>query len=393
MLRIRGGRLLLPAILTVCFAFQSALADKTCAGQLCIQTIEDPSGVHFSAINAGPGTVTVSIEASLTNLAADFNFPHTAAVKPGFAHLFSLRTIRRDQRHKSHYEFRFRLGDWRAKTDGTVYSLPFSPGEEYPILQGSNSAYSHNGSLAWSMDWDMPEGTEVRAARGGIVVSTESRNTIGAPDRRLFTKANHILIQHADGTIGEYYHLKPGGVAVRIGQVVSEGDLIGYSGNTGFSTQPHLHFHVSRPVDGKEIQSLRIYYRTDGSNAQTLWTGKWYRSVPAPLTEQKRLDSLPEILLCASVQKGEPVDQRSRFHSGERVFTFFRFPRGASQALRVQFKRNGETLHEGRVLTHTSGEYAFIALDPRRIQEPSGKWEAAVFVNGTLASTLAFEIE
>lgn len=290
----RGG--LARTFAALVLAFHSPiLAEKICAGQLCIEKIEDSSGVHFSAVNEGPATLTVTIEPSLSNLKADIDLPYTAAVKPGFLPLFSLRIFRRGMPHKSSYSFRYRLGDWRAKPDGTIYSLPFSPGEEFLILQGSNSSYSHNGSLAWSVDWDMPEGTEVHAARGGVVVSTEARYTIGAPDRSLFTKANHILIQHSDGTIGEYYHLKPGGVAVKTGQVVSEGELIGYSGNTGFSTQPHLHFHVSIPVDGKETQSVRIYYRTEGSNAQTLLTGKVYRAVTAPATPEKRSDLLPEI--------------------------------------------------------------------------------------------------
>jgi len=273
--------------------------------------------------------------------------------------------------------------------------LPFASGERYAILQGFNSSFSHNGSLAWSMDWDVPEGTPVHAARGGIVIATEDRNTIGAPDRKLFTKANYVLIQHVDGTVGEYYHLKPAGVAVKAGQSVTEGELIGYSGNTGFSTQPHLHFHVSRPISGTEIETLRIYYRTEGSNAQTPVNGKVYRAVPVPaeLEAYRPSGSLPEILLCASLEDGSPVDQKSTFHAGEHVVAHFSFAQGAPQRLKVAFRRKGGSIeHEDSILTESGWDYAYISMDPEKIPGAVGQWEAVTYVNGAPASVLPFEI-
>jgi murein DD-endopeptidase MepM/ murein hydrolase activator NlpD len=57
-------------------------------------------------------------------------------------------------------------------------------------------------------------------------------------------RSNFIRILHGDGTMALYAHLKPEGVLVRAGQSVSVGQEIGLSGNTGFSTAPHLHFVV-----------------------------------------------------------------------------------------------------------------------------------------------------
>jgi murein DD-endopeptidase MepM/ murein hydrolase activator NlpD len=66
-------------------------------------------------------------------------------------------------------------------------------------------------------------------------------------------KANTVAIVHDDGTVAEYAHLSPGPDSVKPGQRVAAGELLGYSGNTGYSSGPHLHFIVSRPTvaDGK----------------------------------------------------------------------------------------------------------------------------------------------
>jgi murein DD-endopeptidase MepM/ murein hydrolase activator NlpD len=370
-------------------------ADQSCGGQVCVQTQEDAGGVKFTAVNSGAAAVTMQVSVTLTNMKADVNLPYTTVLKPGKASLFSLRVAKKGLRYRYQYTFRYQYGDSGAKPDGHVYSLPFAPGERYAILQGFNSSFSHNGSLAWAMDWDVPEGTPVHAARGGVVIATEDRNTIGAPDRKLFTKANYVLIQHEDGTVGEYYHLKPAGVAVKAGQTVAEGELIGYSGNTGFSTQPHLHFHVSRPVSGTEIETLRIYYRTDGSNAQTLVSGKVYRAVPVPVDIEtyRPSGSLPEILLCASLEDGFPVDQKSTFQIGERVVAHFSFAQGAPQRLKVAFRRKGGSVaHEDSILTESNWDYAYISMDPEKIPDALGQWEAVTYVNGSPASVLSFEI-
>ena len=66
-------------------------------------------------------------------------------------------------------------------------------------------------------------------------------------NRSLEPEANHITVYHADGTFAEYVHLKYLGVLVQIGAKVRAGDPLGLSGNTGYSSQPHLHFAVYLP--------------------------------------------------------------------------------------------------------------------------------------------------
>ena len=57
-------------------------------------------------------------------------------------------------------------------------------------------------------------------------------------------RANHVRILHDDGSMAVYAHLQPESVVVRAGARVRAGQQIGSSGNTGFSTGPHLHFAV-----------------------------------------------------------------------------------------------------------------------------------------------------
>jgi len=57
---------------------------------------------------------------------------------------------------------------------------------------------------------------------------------------------NKVIISHADGNVSEYLHIKQNGAVVQKGQKVMRGDLIAYSGNTGNSRAPHLHFQLRK---------------------------------------------------------------------------------------------------------------------------------------------------
>jgi murein DD-endopeptidase MepM/ murein hydrolase activator NlpD len=83
--------------------------------------------------------------------------------------------------------------------------------------------------------------------------------------------ANYIIIRHDDGTYGNYLHFKQNGVVVNEGQRVTMGKLIGFSGNTGYSTDPHLHFHVSvaDAFGGSKTVPFKVYTK-QGPKTPTL---------------------------------------------------------------------------------------------------------------------------
>ena len=126
--------------------------------------------------------------------------------------------------------------------DDYVYSLPYTPGSTYKVTQGYNGRFSHKGSNQYAIDWQMPEGTPVRAARGGLVVKIKDDSDKGGDSVKYDSYNNYVIIRHEDGTLGHYCHLQKSAVKVHPGQLVKAGDLIALSGNTGFSTGAHLHF-------------------------------------------------------------------------------------------------------------------------------------------------------
>ncbi|MCG8433237.1 MAG: M23 family metallopeptidase [Gammaproteobacteria bacterium] len=108
----------------------------------------------------------------------------------------------------------------------------------------------------------MPVGTPVYAARGGVVVDVEESNFKGGWKRGYGKYANYIVIQHADGSTGEYYHLSQHGAYVEQGDTVHEGQLIGLSGNTGHTAMPHLHFGVYHADTWGKTKSIKVRFKS-----------------------------------------------------------------------------------------------------------------------------------
>ncbi len=147
-------------------------------------------------------------------------------------------------------KLRHALGDPRLLPKPQHYPLPWRGGP-FRQTQGANGQYSHfTPKGRHAVDIAMPEGTPIVAARGGVVVQTESRQHGREPR----PGGNYVRILHDDGTMGVYLHLMQGSVSVRPGQRVETGMPIARSGNTGRSTGPHLHFVVQRNV-GLAVES------------------------------------------------------------------------------------------------------------------------------------------
>lgn len=136
-------------------------------------------------------------------------------------------------------------GDPEARPLDHEYRLPFEYGR-VRVDQGFGGRFSHDDvQNRHAVDFAVPEGTPVLAAREGIVLQVESDFAGTGLDRERYGgRANYVRILHADGSMALYAHLKPEGVLVRVGQRVRQGQQVALSGNTGFSTAPHLHFVV-----------------------------------------------------------------------------------------------------------------------------------------------------
>ena len=123
-----------------------------------------------------------------------------------------------------------------------IYRLPYREGASHLLVQGYYSPYTHRNRVA--LDFKMKKGTKIYAAREGVVVRMNEAGEKGGLKPEYRQEANYIVIQHADGSRAGYWHLKKNGVLVAIGDTVTKGQLIGLSGNTGYTAFPHLHFVV-----------------------------------------------------------------------------------------------------------------------------------------------------
>jgi len=104
---------------------------------------------------------------------------------------------------------------------------------ENPFVYRRLGLPGHNG-----LDWGMPVGQEIHAVDEGFIIRVEERP-------QGFGK--HVKVQHQWGQ-SLYAHLSE--FKVVLNQPVKQGDVIGFSGNTGFSTGPHLHFGMRiKPYD------------------------------------------------------------------------------------------------------------------------------------------------
>lgn len=137
-----------------------------------------------------------------------------------------------------------------AKHDNNyLYALPYEVNKSYKVSQSFNGKNSHTSiSSKYAIDFAMPIGTKVFASREGTVVY--AINHFKKSGGKEYTKkANKIVIIHNDGTFAAYSHLMHNGTLVKKGDKIIKGQHIGYSGNTGNSSGPHLHFAVRLPRD------------------------------------------------------------------------------------------------------------------------------------------------
>ena len=128
------------------------------------------------------------------------------------------------------------------------YRAPFTLSRAYPISQAFPESITHTTpDSRYAVDIAMPVGTDIFAARDGVVVEVASTNYRGGFDTsRDGADANIVRILHDDGTFAIYAHLNLHSVRVRPGDRVVRGQYIADSGNTGFSSGPHLHFVIVR---------------------------------------------------------------------------------------------------------------------------------------------------
>lgn len=263
----RMRQLLLATCLLLCVAPAAPARDppptttRDAVARLRIVAVD--GGFEAWADNLLPGPVEVRLDvASGARPQAEPALPARASVPAGGSVL--LTRLRPPPAREGRMQLRLNgvPGSSNAKPRDITYLLPLRL-DAARIDQGFDGRFSHDSDEnRYALDIAAPVGTPVLAARSGIVLQVETGfREHGTDAARDAARANYIRILHDDGSMALYGHLAPAGAQVVPGQRVEAGERIGSSGNTGYSTAPHLHFVVQVNRGGRLVS---IAFRMQG---------------------------------------------------------------------------------------------------------------------------------
>ncbi len=249
-----------------------------------VYTEENAAGeILFYAENSNiiPYYTNISFP-TMENLNCSEALPFGIAVPPETSkiYLFKLSINNRNRGYSYKYEYIFVKGDPEntVHDDDFLYLLPYSHSAKYRVDQGYNGTFTHFGDSAFSLDFNLDEGTPIMAARDGLVVEVKEDSNIGGPKKRYDDDGNYVLIYHDDGTFGNYVHLQQNGALVEVGDHIKVGQQIALSGDTGYSSGPHLHFSVSIPTIEGKLLTIPTKFLNYDFTAISIEVGQYYYS-------------------------------------------------------------------------------------------------------------------
>jgi murein DD-endopeptidase MepM/ murein hydrolase activator NlpD len=131
-----------------------------------------------------------------------------------------------------------------------------------PFATANSSIY--NGMGHDGIDIGMPVGTPVQSALAGTVLGTGNTDAYHSPvtGAQCYSFGKWVMVKHANGLATLYAHLSQ--ISVSSGQSVATGEVVGYSGMTGYATGPHLHFGVYASA-GVQIMDLGKFRGSGGT--------------------------------------------------------------------------------------------------------------------------------
>ena len=242
-----------------------------------LYTVKTTDGFDVFADNNEIFTVSVALDFKLNNL-LNYCTNNTFVLPPNSIQQLLTHLQIEDKRSRSNYSYKYLscIGDLLNQNFDTNYNynLPFEKGNSYYVSQGYDGKVSHQNEN--SLDFTVPIGTKVCAARAGLVIQVVDNHNENCLDKSCMEFNNYITIQHSDGSFAKYTHLDFKGAKVNIGDSVVTGQTIALSGNTGFSTGPHLHIEINVPSIKKK-QTLPTKFRVgDGTDSIYLQEGVYY---------------------------------------------------------------------------------------------------------------------
>ena len=160
-------------------------------------------------------------------------------------------------------KFSSRLGDISKKIENIKLDLPFSKNRKYTIIQENNTNFTHNSDWSrFALDFDLKTNDTICSATDGFVVGVVDKYKYSGKGSEWKPYANYLTIyEPTSGIFTQYVHLIENGSLVKIGEKVKRGQKIALSGNTGQSTEEHLHFSALIPVNNDDgLKSIPIEF-------------------------------------------------------------------------------------------------------------------------------------
>lgn len=228
-----------------------------------LERTADKHKPEFFVINHYKGAVEVEIQFNQSqNIISRPHLPKRFIVQPGRSDiLFQIESIDKYKSWKYSLQYSYIIGSPLAIHDKNIaYLPPFAVNTAFPISQAFDGKFSHTDKQnKYAVDLAMPINTPVHAARAGVVIEVNDDFFRGGIKQGYKSRANSIRILHKDGSMAVYAHLALEKAQVYPGLKVYAGQLIGYSGNTGFSSGPHLHFAI-QINKGMELVSVPFQF-------------------------------------------------------------------------------------------------------------------------------------
>ena len=238
--------------------------------RLWLEKTGDPTRPEFYIVNAYPCAVEVEVAwGANTNAQSAPELPARFIVEPGKSKtLFSISAANPELPARFGLQYQHVVGPPIADYHSTShYQPPLAANSRFMISQGFGGKFSHTDAQNhYAVDIMMPVNTPVHAARGGVVTEVENDYAGNGLEASFASKANSVRILHPDGSIAVYAHLALEKARVYPGMRVKSGQLIAYSGNTGLSTGPHLHFAV-QVNKGMELVSVPFQFQNETGQA------------------------------------------------------------------------------------------------------------------------------
>lgn len=393
----RGRRKLVPALgrlvgLSVLLSCLSIAAAEEATVEL---HVERETGVaRIVAINGEPVPVTVTLELTeQENLRLDETLPLIVTVPAGRE--MTLLVLERAESTKPwHYRYRWSWTEGALEEEpdvpvetrtvaGSDYTLPYPPGFAFQVVESLDDDPSHTDPGA--IDWLIPEGTQVSAAREGTV----ARITGGAS----------VLLQilHPDGTIGTYRGLQD--LRVRFGDPVETGEVLGAVASPDVFETAHLHFHVFRAGrDGAKRLITPTFATTKGNGVTLELRGVYMR--PHEETVSTKGDNWPvnavqSVVTCRAIDRsGRPLDFTNRFGPDEVVHVHVAFGAPDIYPIQIDFVRAGEDKAKSirRFPTEPGWDGVHVTLDLGGVDQPGGEWVVETRVDGEVRNRTGFSV-